>query len=68
SLRTARYRYTEWGEQGVQGIELYDHQHDPNEMRNLAKLPEHSHLIDQLAQQLHKRIAVARKLPKIKGN
>ncbi|MBD15876.1 MAG: iduronate-2-sulfatase [Planctomycetaceae bacterium] len=68
SLRTARYRYTEWGEQGVQGIELYDHQHDPNEMRNLAKLPEHSHLIDQLAQQLHKRIAVASKLPKIKGN
>ncbi|NOT62264.1 MAG: sulfatase [Acidobacteria bacterium] len=35
SVRTDRWRYTEW-DQGAQGEELYDHQHDPGEYRNLA--------------------------------
>ena len=35
SIRTARYRYTEWAE-GQHGVELYDHQADPNEFNNLA--------------------------------
>nr|WP_238388812.1 sulfatase [Roseimaritima ulvae] len=39
SVRTARYRYTEWGE-GKQGVELYDHQTDPNEYNNLARQPD----------------------------
>jgi len=38
SVRTERYRYTEWGE-GAQGVELYDHQSDPGEFRNLAIRP-----------------------------
>jgi iduronate 2-sulfatase len=36
SLRTERYRYTEWGENGKLGDELYDYQTDPREVRNLA--------------------------------
>lgn len=36
SLRTPRYRYTEWGEAGELGKELYDHDKDPHEMQNLA--------------------------------
>ncbi len=36
SIRTDRYRYTEWGEAGNQGRELYDHTSDPAEMKNLA--------------------------------
>ncbi len=39
SIRTQRYRYTEWGE-GKQGVELYDHQTDPNEYNNLAGQPD----------------------------
>ncbi|QDV69214.1 Arylsulfatase [Rosistilla carotiformis] len=39
SLRTARYRFTEWGE-GKHGVELYDHQSDPNEFHNLAVQPD----------------------------
>src|SRR5205085_7858 len=35
SLRTERWRYTEWDE-GRAGVELYDHDADPQEMRNLA--------------------------------
>lgn len=34
SVRTARYRYTEWG--GARPTELYDHRNDPGESRNLA--------------------------------
>lgn len=35
SLRTARWRYTEWNE-GESGIELYDHDAEPGEHVNLA--------------------------------
>ena len=39
SIRTQRYRYTEWGE-GKHGTELYDHHTDPNEFHNLAVRPD----------------------------
>lgn len=35
SVRTERWRYTEWDE-GRAGVELYDHDADPQEMKNLA--------------------------------
>ena len=35
SVRTERCRYTEWDE-GRAGAELYDHDRDAQEMRNLA--------------------------------
>jgi iduronate 2-sulfatase len=35
SVRTERWRYTEWDE-GRQGVELYDHDKDQHEYRNLA--------------------------------
>lgn len=38
SLRTDRYRYTEWDE-GREGTQLYDLQNDPNEWQNLAEDP-----------------------------
>jgi len=36
SIRTERYRYTEWNE-GEEGAEMYDYQADPREMKNLAR-------------------------------
>jgi iduronate 2-sulfatase len=36
SVRTERHRYTEW-DGGKEGVELYDYQSDPQELKNLAK-------------------------------
>jgi iduronate 2-sulfatase len=41
SLRTPRWRYTEWDE-GRRGRELYDHDADPREITNLAKKNSHN--------------------------
>ena len=51
SLRTDRYRYTEWLE-GRAGRELYDHQSDPDEVTNLADRPEQAERVARLSQQL----------------
>ena len=64
SVRTARYRYTEWGDQGGEGAELYDHRSDPQEMVNLAKRPEHAEIAQRLSNQLQRRIKNARRAPK----
>ena len=36
SIVTDRYRLTSWGEAGELGLELYDHETDPDELNNLA--------------------------------
>jgi len=51
SVRTERYRYTEWND-GRQGAELYDHQNDPHEFTNLARFPEHARTVAEMKQLL----------------
>ena len=63
SLRTGRYRYTEWGKGGALGAELYDHDSDPNELENLIGSTASEDLATRLAMQLRKRIASARQVP-----
>lgn len=54
SMRTDRYRYTEWQspEGAVVARELYDHQSDPYESENLAERPELRQLVEDLSRQL----------------
>jgi uncharacterized sulfatase len=47
SVRTERWRYTEW-DKGRRGQELYDHQEDPHEWRNLASQPAYAEVVDRL--------------------
>ena len=53
SIRTEQYRYTEWGQNGSRGVELYDYDTDPNETVNIANLPENAELVTHLSEQLH---------------
>jgi iduronate 2-sulfatase len=60
TLGTPRWRYTEWDE-GKKGRELYDHDADPGELRNLADDPAHAKTVDDLSRQL--RAAVKTTFP-----
>ena len=74
SMRTERYRYTEWGYNGRNGRELYDYYTDPDETINVANLPENAELVADLSEQLRagwqaaspnlsKRIRTSKTLP-----
>jgi arylsulfatase A-like enzyme len=56
SMRTDRYRYTEWGafKQKPQFRELYDHQVDPDENENIVDKPELAETVARLSEQLHR--------------
>lgn len=54
SIRTARWRCTEWGENGSRGLELYDERKDPSEMKNLADDPEFKRQLDRLRNRIAK--------------
>ena len=56
AVRTERYRYVEWREwesKQVLARELYDHDSDPHEMRNVATQPMNSEIISELAKLLN---------------
>ena len=59
SVRTERWRYTEWGARGWQGVELYDHLHDPREFRNLAHDPDYAGEVRRMRDLLATRKAAA---------
>lgn len=57
SIRTERYRYTKWVQQGTgdtKGIELYDYQNDPYEKTNLASSESHQSVVMELGKILNK--------------
>ncbi|ELU03161.1 hypothetical protein CAPTEDRAFT_112288 [Capitella teleta] len=54
SMRTPKFRYTEWRnhKQEVTSVELYDHDVDPQENHNIAKLPRMNEVKLELNRQL----------------
>ncbi|MBN1999166.1 iduronate sulfatase, partial [candidate division KSB1 bacterium] len=56
SIKTDRYRYTEWRDKEGHQTDrmLYDHQTDPMENENIAEYPENAELSTQLSKMLAK--------------
>ena len=54
SVRNEQFRYTEWGEGGVNGVMLYDLVKDPTETTNLAADPAHAEIVKQMQALLKK--------------
>ena len=54
SIRTDRWRYTEWGDESEHGVELYDHDSDPDEMNNLGDTKGHAKIRERLSQLIAK--------------
>jgi uncharacterized sulfatase len=54
SVRTERYRYTEWDD-GKKGVQLYDYETDPGELKNLANDPAAQKTVTELKALLHAR-------------
>ena len=52
SVRTERWRYTEWNN-GADGVQLYDHKKDPFEYRNLADDPDFAKVRSELKELLN---------------
>ncbi|NDV61576.1 sulfatase [Puniceicoccales bacterium CK1056] len=53
SVRTRDWRYTEWGETGELGIELYNKRSDDGEYYNLAESEKHSNVRKHMKQLLY---------------
>ncbi len=53
SVRTERYRYTEW-DGGKKGVQLYDYENDPSELINLADNPKYAETVKKMKAMLPK--------------
>jgi uncharacterized sulfatase len=54
SVRTERYRYTEWDD-GKAGVELYDYETDPHETKNLANDPQYAKTVEEMKRLLRNK-------------
>ena len=63
SIKTKRYRLSQWNNQGIYSYELYDHYHDKTELKNLVNHVHYQKVKDSLIKILEHRIADAQKIP-----
>jgi len=60
-LRTEKWSYIQYGEEGKQGMELYDMEYDPKQHNNLAGLPAYQSAVSKLQIQLKQKLESVRK-------
>ena len=63
SIKTKRYRLSQWEHKGVKAYELYDHFSDTSELTNLAAYSDYQKIRDSLVKILDIRILNAKKVP-----
>ena len=63
SIKTKRYRMSQWDRQGVLKYELYDHMYDKSELINLKDHIDYKSVKDSLIRLLNKRITEANSVP-----
>ena len=63
SIKTKRYRLSQWNRQGVLKYELYDHMYDKSELTNLTDHIDYKSVKDSLITVLNKRITEANSVP-----
>lgn len=63
TVRNGRYRFTQWGEDGANGVELYDREKDPEELVNLATRPDYQEALQEMSALLKQRVEAARVPP-----
>jgi len=58
SIKTDRYRYTEWTDENgkIFARMLYDHKTDPAENKNIFKDPENKEVVHRLGKMIHKEL------------
>jgi iduronate 2-sulfatase len=56
SIRTERWRYTEWDE-AKKGAQLYDHDNDPKEYKNLATDPKYADVVKEMQKRMREAYA-----------
>jgi uncharacterized sulfatase len=64
SVRTDRFRFTQWGRQGEGGVELYEHPVDQDEYYNLAEQPSYKARVAELSELLLAGFPVLRQPPR----
>jgi arylsulfatase A-like enzyme len=63
SIKTKRYRLSQWEHKGIKDYELYDHFSDTSELTNLSEYSDYQKIRDSLVKILDIRILNAKKVP-----
>jgi iduronate 2-sulfatase len=66
AARSERFRYIEW-DQGRRGVQLYDHESDPQELHNLASDPKYAETLAMMKRLLAESLAGASANPQAQG-
>ena len=63
SIKTKRYRLSQWEHKGVKAYELYDHYTDTSELNNIANQIDYLEVKDSLIKILDDRVVEAKQVP-----